>query len=77
MLCEECFSVEGYIHINKYFIWHVLAGGHFITLVIEVGELGTGSKVKGDFLLKIPAGGGEDGNPYCEKHIILVPSKMH
>lgn len=72
-------SVEEYIYINKHFIWHVLAGGHFITLVIEVGELSTGSKVKGDFLLKIPvgAGGGGDVNPYCEKHIILVPSKMH
>lgn len=70
-------SVDEYIYIYKHFIWHVLAGGHFITLVIEVGELSTGSKVKGDFLLKIPVGGGEDVNPYCEKHIILVPRKMH
>lgn len=33
---------------------HILASMHLITLVIEVGELSTGSKVKGDFLLNVP-----------------------
>lgn len=33
---------------------HILASMHLITLVIEVGELGSSSKVKGDFLLKAP-----------------------
>lgn len=39
---------------NKVKNVHILASMHLITLVIEVGELSTGSKVKGDFLLNVP-----------------------
>lgn len=68
-------SVEEYIYLNKHFIWHVLAGVHFITLVIEVGELSTGSKVKGDFLLKIPVGGGEMWIHIVRNTLSLFPVK--
>lgn len=33
---------------------HLLASGQFITLAVEVGKLRTGSKVKRDFLFKVP-----------------------
>lgn len=48
---------------------------HLITLVIEIGELSTGSKVKGDFLLKVPVDKMQIQNVKTKSPIVAVEFK--